>query len=558
MRFMARVVTVRALLVGAVFVVLSTAAGGQHPVFYGDDPIARVEDTRDAPEVQPKSVNLVYDMVVNLFGHPGDPDMDRRAMSVNTIGEVPDSSWFTNRIIGQSVGMDDVVMGPDTGKGPAPGRWVVVDGKSDGITPGFTILDTAGDHWFIKFDPPGWSEMASGAEVVATKLFHAIGYNVPENHIATVAREDLALESGSRYTAADGGERDLTEADIDRLLRMAAQDPDGSYRVLASKVLPGTPLGPFLFSGTRPDDPNDIVPHEHRRELRGLRVFAAWTNHVDSKSINSLDTLVHEEGRTIVRHHLIDFGATLGSASIKPREYDEGHHFVVDRDETLKGILGFGFYIPSFHRIDYPDFHAVGYFSAEGFDPAAWKPRIPNPAFLRARPDDTFWAARRVMAFTDEMIRAAVRTGQYSDPAAEQYIADTLIARRDAIGRAWLTDVNPVIDPELDRSGTLRFGNAAVMAGVAPAPASYEITWHTFDNATGATEPIGAPVAATGGQATAPAALPAGAGSFVRVDIAAVDPPHPSWAAPVHAYFRRDATGWKLVGFERLPDGEGR
>ena len=42
-------------------------------------------------------------------------------------------------------------------------------------------------------------------------------------------------------------------------------------------------------------------------------VFAAWTNHVDSKAINSLDTLVTENGRTVVRHHLIDFGRRWGA-----------------------------------------------------------------------------------------------------------------------------------------------------------------------------------------------------------------------------------------------------
>ncbi len=127
-----------------------------------------------------------------------------------------------------------------------------------------------------------------------------------------------------------------------------------------------------------------------------------------------------------------------------------------------------------------PTSPSVGHFSAEHFDPPNWKPRVPNPAFRRARPDDTFWGARRVMAFTDEMIRAAVRTGQYSDPAAEKHIADTLIARRDAIGRAWLTNVNPVVDPVLDASGTLSFRNAAVVAGVSKAPASYEVAWFAF------------------------------------------------------------------------------
>lgn len=540
----------------ALLTLLSTSAGGQRPKFYADDPLARIEDTQDASGVKPRPINLIYDESRNLFGNPGDPDMDRRAMSTNSIDEVPDSSWFTNRIIGSTpMTVADVTRGPDTGSGPAPGKWTVASGKSDGITPGFTILDSAGDRWFIKFDPPKWREMATGAEVAVTKLFHALGYHVPENHVTTMTRDLLVISDRSTITAADGGQRHLTERDIDRLLRMAAKESDGSYRVVASKAVEGKPVGPFLYLGTRSDDPNDVVPHEHRRELRGLRVFAAWTNHVDTKAINSLDAIVTAHGRSHVRHYLIDFGSTMGSASIMPREYDEGHEYIFDPGATLKGIVGFGLYVPGFHRIDYPRFPAAGHFSADRFDPMAWKPRVPNPAFRRARRDDTFWAARRVMAFTDEMIRAAVRTGRYSDPAAEKHIGDTLIARRDAIGRAWLTNVNPVVDPVMDGSGALRFTNAAVAAGVAKPPASYGVTWFTFDNATGAAAPIGQPVSANGEQAAAPAGLPASAGAFVRVDIKAVTPEHPSWAAPVHAYFQRTAGGWRLVGFERLPDG---
>jgi hypothetical protein len=540
----------------AAVTVISTSVSGQRPRFYNDDPIARVPDTQSASNVQPKEVNLVYDEARNLFGNPGDPDMNRRAMSINTIDEVPDSSWFTNRIIGgPPMTAADVAKGPDTGTGPAPGKWTVVSGKNDGVTPGFTITDSAGARWFIKFDPPKYQEMASGAEAAVTKLFHALGYHVPENHVTRLTRDNLVLGERARITAADGGERRLTEADIDGLLRIAAQDSDGSYRVIASKALTGKPLGPFLYVGTRPDDPNDVVPHEHRRELRGLRVFAAWTNHVDSKSINSLDMLVTENGKSVVRHHLIDFGSTLGSASIKPREFDEGHHYIYDPAEIGKGIVSLGLYVPSFHFVNYPNYPSVGHFSADRFDPPKWKPRVPNPAFRRARPDDTFWAARRVMAFTDEMIRAAVKTGQYSDPAAEKHIADTLIARRDAIGRAWLTDVNPVIDTALDASGALTFRNAAVAAGVAKAPASYEVSWFTFDNATGQTQAIGTATSTSNESAPAPSGLPTAAGSFIRVDIKAVDRAHPSWATPVHAFFQRTGAGWKLVGFERLPDG---
>jgi hypothetical protein len=106
----------------------------------------------------------------------------------------------------------------------------------------------------------------------------------------------------------------------------------------------------------------------------------------------------------------------------------------------------------------------------------------------------------------------------------------------------------------LDGSGTLTFKNAAVTAGVAKPPESYETRWFAFDNATGSSKPIGTPVSASGERAPAPSGLPTGAGAFVRVDIAAVNPPHPSWTQPVSAYFRRTGSDWKLVGFERLPD----
>jgi hypothetical protein len=113
----------------------------------------------------------------------------------------------------------------------------------------------------------------------------------------------------------------MTERDLDALLHQAARRTDGRYRVVASKAVEGRPLGPFSYYGVRPDDPNDTIPHEHRRSLRGLRMFAAWINHVDVRSENSLDTVVRNEtGLNVVRHHLIDFNATLGSAGIGPAD----------------------------------------------------------------------------------------------------------------------------------------------------------------------------------------------------------------------------------------------
>ena len=212
--------------------------------------------------------------------------------------------------------------------------------------------------------------------------------------------------------------------------------------------------------------------------------------------------------------------------------------------------LSLGLHVRPFERVRYEELPAVGRFSADRFDPVRWKPEVPNPAFLRARADDLFWGARRVMAFTDEMISAAVRSASYSDERAARHLTETLVARRDLIGRAWLTSVNPIVDPSFDGK-VLSFRTAAVDAGVAAAPAGYVVSWKRFDNATGATTDLGTTKAADASTA-APADLPTGAGSYIRLEIAATGGPE-SWAEPVHAYFRRQLDGWKFVGFERMP-----
>ena len=96
-------------------------------------------------------------------------------------------------------------------------------------------------------------------------------------------------------------------------------------------MLPGKILGGFRYAGTRPDDPNDIVPHEHRRELRALRVFGAWTNLTDLKAGNTLDTLVTENGRTFVKHYLQDVGSTFGMAN-RPHEWDIGWEYFYETE----------------------------------------------------------------------------------------------------------------------------------------------------------------------------------------------------------------------------------
>ena len=70
--------------------------------------------------------------------------------------------------------------------------------------------------------------------------------------------------------------------------------------------------------------PTTCIPHRQRRELRGLRLFAAWLNHFDTKQRNSLDIYSGEEGAGHVVHYLIDFASTLGAGATGPRRATGG------------------------------------------------------------------------------------------------------------------------------------------------------------------------------------------------------------------------------------------
>jgi len=537
------------------FLVLSCALAGaaSGPKFYDDDPIAVEPEIRDASQVTYRKINLFYDLLLHQFATPGGLPPGPRAGNVNTIDEVPDSSWFTNRILARDVSPAEAARGPLTGAGPAPGPWVVIQAKTEGAAPGFTVRDSAGVTWFLAFDPTSNPEGATGAAVVASKIFWTLGYYQAEYFIAELRREQLSVDPEATFRPPSGRERKMTLKDIEPVLHRVARKADGSYRVLASKLLPGKVLGGFKYYGTRSDDPNDIVPHEDRRELRALKVFGAWTNLVDMKALNTMDTLITENGRSYVRHYLLDVGSTFGMGANGPREWFEGYEHLFEPKIALKRTATVGFYIQPWQTVEYDEYSSIGRFEGDQFDPEAWKTRVPVSALLRARADDLFWAARRLMAFSDDMIRAIVKTGAYSDTEAAAHLADVLIKRRDKIGKTYLTPVNPLVDFSLTASGELRFTNPAVQYGFARAPDSYTAAWSTFDNNSGATRLI-AKTSGPGMSISAPQDLPSATGSFILVEVSAVGAPHESWTKPVKAYFRRTGNGWKLVGLERMPD----
>ena len=532
--------------------VFSTVVSTQTPRFYDDDPIASEPEPQDASNAQPYSIQQLYEQMYDLFVVSRHEPSGTRAQNINTIDEVPDSSWFTNRIDTTVLTSEEIARGPNVGAPPDPSKWIVIREKTSGVHPGLHGAGCQGRDLVPSVRPAVLSRKGRRPRSRSPRRSSGRWATTRSNRtLTTFDPKRVEFDPTATLRRPSGQRTPFTWDDINQILERVARRPDGTYRVVAGRLVPGKILGNFLYDGTRPDDPNDIVPHEHRRELRALRVFGAWTNLTDWKAANTLDALATQNGRTVVKHYLQDVGSTFGMNN-DLHEWDLSYEHFYEGGSTAKRFFSFGFALSPWQTIDYVEYPSVGKFEGDRFDPRAWRPQIPTRAYIEFRDDDGFWAARRVAAFTDDQIRAAVHTGEFSDAVAEKHLADVLIKRRDKIASVYLTAVNPIVAPRLDASNRLTFENAAVTANVAKGATTYRASWSSFDNATGQTRPFGETEATTT-TLTAPAGLPTGAGSFIEVAISAANPAYPEWKQPVRTHFRRLNDGWKLVGLERLP-----
>jgi hypothetical protein len=549
---------VRALAVAGVFAACFTLSAGQspRPVFFPDDPIWTDDDRAfDASGAAAIEESDLFDFARNTFFKPGDR-RDTPAVNANTIDELPDSSWFVNRIGRHPMSVAEIVRGPDRLERVDLQNWPVSAAKGEGLQAGYRVVSPEGHTWQVEFDPPTNPEMASGAEVIGTAFYHAFGYNVVDVYLAEFDPAKVSISPAATIRdPATGRRRPFTRHDLEAVYARGAQRPDGRMRAIVSRFAEGRPLGSFRYEGTRPDDPNDIHPHEHRRELRGNRVFAAWLNHDDSRGLNSLDMLEEGGGRQTVRHYMFDFGSIMGSGTIRAQSPRAGNEYILEWTPGLWTGLSLGLYFKPWTLIRYPAAPAaVGRFEGAAFRPESWKPEYPNTAFDNMRPEDAFWAARIVARFDEEKVRAVVGKAKYTDPRATDYVTRVLLQRREKVLRRWLNAVTPLVEPAID-GGRLTAVNAAIAAGVATAPDRYTAQWFSLDNATGTRTPIGASEdvrpspEADGGVSIV---VPTANADFVGVTIEGVHPEQPAWRErPATFTFRRTAAGWQHVGTQR-------
>ena len=161
-------------------------AGGAGRRFYDDDPIAREPESQDASRAERVDIGLLFDLTWDLFVTGRRQPSNTRARNVNTIDEVPDSSWFTNRVGARAITADVIARGPALGTPPAPERWVIIREKTAGVNPGFTARDANGETWFLSFDAPESPDGSTAEVVVASKLFWSLGYNQVEMFLTTL------------------------------------------------------------------------------------------------------------------------------------------------------------------------------------------------------------------------------------------------------------------------------------------------------------------------------------------------------------------------------------
>jgi len=403
----------------------------------------------------------------------------RPALDVNAFGQVPDSPWFTNRIGRRSSSPEEAARGSHREGPPAEGALTVISGKLEGATPGIVVRDSAGVVWYVKFDPPAYPELTTGAEIIASKILYAAGYYVPEMYLLTLDLERLRLAPDAVTRDRYNRRVPLRSRELSVLLVQLNPGREGRLRGLFSRQIPGGVLGPGSYRGVRPDDPNDRIPHERRRSLRGLRFFFAWINNTDARRQNTLDTFIpaSADGRLgYVRHYLLDFGDSLGSGGARDKYTHEGYEYRIDWSELMARFVSLGLRYPYWYDVHRSPYRSIGLFEARVFDPERWVPVYPNPAFLEATAGDEFWAAAIAARFTHEQLAAIVGTADYSSPGAARWVLRVLLERREKLLRSAFAHMLALDSPRIEDDYTVSFDDLEVRTGLRAAPGGFHFS----------------------------------------------------------------------------------
>lgn len=370
-----------------------------------------------------------------------DPRRSPRSLDVNSMDQVPASSWFTPRLGYSEISADKLINGlQDKGAPQAP--LTIVKAKSSGNSPGFVVKDSRGIKYLLKFDRTDYPDIETTGHFVGSRLFWGFGYNVPEDYVYSYSPADATADKG------------IDQEQIDKVLLLSHMNEDGKYRCVASRFLDGTILGPIPQRGTRSKDSNDLIPHENRRTLRALRMFCAWLGNSGVRSDNTLDVYTGEAGSGHTVHYMLDFGEIFGAHGVeKGRNWDGYEHFFSLAD-TGKTFATLGIPQKKWENFKLEDGDFVGTFEAETFQPGKWKETTQFLPIRSSLADDDYWAAKIIAAVKPEHLRALLDKAGHPDKDYPGKILEVLEKRREKVIRHAYSRVSSIEMQSLDH-GTL-------------------------------------------------------------------------------------------------------
>ncbi|HYQ01328.1 MAG TPA: hypothetical protein VER96_21800 [Polyangiaceae bacterium] len=415
------------------------------------------------PYVSPLAWDAVDNSIFRPFARVWAVDPAGEAVNVNAFDEVPDSAWFENRIGKRKPAREALLRGACTPEemldpaGVAPGAWLIDQGKANGASAGFRIKIDGHRKYMLKTDVKLQPERPSASSVIGAAIYYAVGFNTSCEQIIYADPQVFRLSPGLKVTDNTGITKPFDRAALARVLDGAT--PRGPLRRLqASAWLPGYLIGPFRYEGTRSDDPNDVIPHEDRRDLRGARVLAAWLDHFDAREQNTMDSWIavnskaNDSSPGFVRHYYLDMSDTLGS-----EWFDDGisrrlgHSYLLDWGDIATDFATLGTQVRPWDTVQRtPGMADFGYFNSYAFEPELWKNEYPNPAFSRASEHDNAWMARILSRFEDDDIRALVTLGRFSQAEHTAFVAQVLVERLQKILVRYLLRLSPLAELRVD------------------------------------------------------------------------------------------------------------
>ncbi len=440
-----------------------------------------------APEVVPSPT--IWDGADNLVFRPLSESLGvvvrGESVDVNSLDEVPDSSWFSNRIGVRPLAVREVELGACPanllldGADAADGSWVIDKGKGEGSTDGFRVIVPGHGKYLFKADDADTPEHSSAAETVGARVYYAAGYYTTCEQVVYFRRSALKLTPGLRWKHNFGDEEDFGPAQLEKVLGHCARRGD-LIRMQASAWLSGQNLGGYQYEGTRGDDPNDVIRHDDRRELRAKRLLDAWIDRFDDRRGNTIDMWIADRpgppdaspGHVI--HYQTDTSEALGSEwAWEPISRRLGYSYVLDWHDVTLDLLTAGARLETWDTVQKTaGKESFAYFNVRDFVPDAWKNEYPIAAFDRMTERDGAWMARILAHFDSATVQVLARTARFTDRADTDYLEQVLEVRLRKILERYLTRLSSVADVHVE-SGHLLCGTDLAEVRVLRDPATF-------------------------------------------------------------------------------------